>query len=123
MKDLQKKARDFLKERDWEQYHQPKDLLLGIVEEIGEFRNLVKWEQDPKKILKIIKDNHEEAEDFFGDVLWYLSSLANVCNVDLKGALDKVIKENEKRFPRHLVKGNVANPKTGGVDLKYKKKG
>jgi uncharacterized protein YabN with tetrapyrrole methylase and pyrophosphatase domain len=38
----------------WHQFHQPKDLLLGMVEEIGEFRNLIKWEQNPENIRKIV---------------------------------------------------------------------
>ena len=41
---FQKKIKQFAEERNWGQFHNPKDLLLGIVEEIGELRNIVKWE-------------------------------------------------------------------------------
>ena len=46
MNDVQKQIKKFAEDRNWSQFHNPKDLLLGIVEEIGEIRNIVKWEQD-----------------------------------------------------------------------------
>lgn len=115
------------KNRDWEQFHQPKDLLLGLIEEIGEFRNLIKWEQDPEKIKRIlVKDptpeHRAEVIDFFGDALWYIGSLADYCEVDLRVAARAIIDELEGRFPVAKVKGKTANPKTGGYDGKYTKK-
>jgi len=105
----QKEVKKFLEEREWTQYHTPKELLLGLVEEIGEFRNIIKWEKDENKVKQKIKNNFEEAEDFFGDMLWELSSLANYCEVDLSQALDKVIKKHKKRFPIDKVKGKHTN--------------
>jgi NTP pyrophosphatase (non-canonical NTP hydrolase) len=115
------------KERDWDQFHQPKDLLLGLIEEIGEFRNLVKWEQDPKKIRDILvtkatPEHRAEVVDFFGDALWYLGSLADYCKVDLIEASQLIITELDSRFPKQTVKGTTANPKTGGYDGKYSHK-
>jgi len=105
----QKIVKQFLQERDWEQYHTPKELLLGLVEEIGEFRNIIKWEKDEKKVKQKIQDNHEEIEDFFGDALWELCSLANYCDVNLSDALDKVIAKHKIRFPVDQVKGKHTN--------------
>jgi NTP pyrophosphatase (non-canonical NTP hydrolase) len=111
-------------DRDWHQFHQPKDLLLGIIEEIGEFRNLIKWEQNPDIIKRILVtdcslERKNEIINFFGDVLWYLASLADYCNIDLGEAMTEIIKELEQRFPIKKVKGSTANPKTGGFDGKY----
>ncbi|MFH0952560.1 MAG: MazG nucleotide pyrophosphohydrolase domain-containing protein [Patescibacteria group bacterium] len=105
----QKEVAEFIKERNWNKYHTPKELLLGMVEEIGEFRNIIKWERDEDRVLKKIKDNYEEIEDFFGDMLWELSSLANYCGVDLDQALDKVIKKHEIRYPVEAVKDKHTN--------------
>jgi dCTP diphosphatase len=112
-------------ERDWHQFHQPKDLLLGLIEEIGEFRNIVKWEQDPDRIREMLvtgcpPDRRAEIVDFFGDALWYLGSLADYCGVDLREAMDANIRELEGRFPVEKVRGSTANSKTGGFDGKYK---
>ena len=105
----QDKVEKFLEAREWRKYHTPKELLLGIVEEIGEFRNVIKWEQDEVKIKQKIDKNHEEIEDFFGDVMWSLCSLANYCDVDITEALDKVIIKHEKRFPVDQVRGRHTN--------------
>ena len=115
------------KEREWHQFHQPKDLLLGLIEEIGEFRNLIKWEQNPEKIHQLLVSNplpehRDEVLDFFGDALWYIGSLADYCEVDLAEASRAIVDELEGRFPKHKVKGTTANPKTGGYDRKYSKK-
>lgn len=105
----QKEVEKFLEEREWRKYHTPKELLLGMVEEIGEFRNIIKWEQDEEKILKKIQANSDEVEDFFGDMLWEICSLANYCGVDVSEALDKVIAKHKKRFPVDEVKGKHTN--------------
>jgi NTP pyrophosphatase (non-canonical NTP hydrolase) len=87
----------------------PKDLLLGMVEEIGEFRNIIKWEQNEEKIKEMIMKHHEEVEDFFGDILWELCSLANYCHVNISEALDKVIEKHRARYPVDKVKGRHTN--------------
>jgi dCTP diphosphatase len=95
----QKIVDEFMAERGWHKYHTPKELLLGLVEEIGEFRNIIKWSLDEETVKKKIIENHAEVENFFGDMLWELSSLANYCQVNLSEALDKVIEEHKTRFP------------------------
>lgn len=98
-----------VEEREWTQYHTPKELLLGMVEEIGEFRNIIKWEKDDEKVRQKIKEHFAEAENFFGDMLWELCSMANYCGVDLETALDKVIEEHTTRYPVEQVKGHHTN--------------
>jgi len=107
--EIQKQIEDFLIERDWRKYHTPKELLLAMVEEIGEFRNIIKWEQDEEKVKEKIKKNYDEVEDFFGDMMWELASLANYCDVNLHQALEKVISKHKKRFPTDEVKGKHTN--------------
>lgn len=111
----------FTKDRNWDQFHNPKDLLLGIVEEIGELRNIVKWEQDPEKLKKVLINNKKEVEDGVGDIFWFLSLLANSAGVNIDKAIKKVIKENEKRFPLKESKNNHTNRLLGGKDKKYDK--
>ena len=119
MNSYQKKIEAFSKARKWHQFYNPKDLLLGIVEEIGELRNVVKWEQDPAKLLKVLADNREEVEDNIGDLYWFLAILANEAGVDLDSAIKKVITRNTKRFPVARVKGHHTNLKLGGKDKQY----
>lgn len=117
----QKKIKEFCRERNWGQFHNPKDLLLGIVEEVGELRNTIKWEQDNEKLKAVIKENKEEFADNLADIFWFMSILANENDIDLDKAFDLVIKSNEKRFPTKEVKNHHTNVKMGGPDRKYKK--
>jgi len=112
----QKQIKKFCEQRGWDKFHNPKDLLLGIVEEIGELRNLIKWEQNPEVIKKVLLKHKEEVEDNIGDILWFLAILANSVNVDLGKALKKVIAANKKRFPLRKTKGKHTNIFLGGYD-------
>jgi NTP pyrophosphatase (non-canonical NTP hydrolase) len=105
----QKQVEAFLEERGWRKFHTPKELLLGMVEEIGEFRNIIKWEHDEGKVREKIMAKHDEVDDFFGDMLWELASLANYCEVNLSDALDRVIEAHKKRFPVEGTKGKHTN--------------
>ncbi len=119
---LQQKIREFAKEREWVNYcDDPRDYLLGIVEEVGEFRNFVKWINDRETVDRLIKENFDYIENTLGDILWFIFMLANRCGVDIKKAIEKVIEDNENRFPLEMVKGKHTNIFAGGIDLKFKK--
>lgn len=119
MNQYQKRIKKYAQDRNWSQFHNPKDLLLGIVEEIGEIRNVVKWEQDPKILQQVMMDNKEEVEDNIGDIYWFLALLANGCGINIDEAIEKVIESNEKRFPVADVKDNHTNRYLGGKDKQY----
>jgi dCTP diphosphatase len=119
MNDFQKRIKQFAEDREWNQFHNPKDLLLGIVEEVGEMRNIVKWEQDQEKLKKALLDNKDELEDNIGDLYWFLALLANSGGVNIDNAIDKVIKKNETRFPVKDVKSKHTNIHLGGKDKQY----
>lgn len=119
MNEFQKRIKQFSEERDWSQFHNPKDLLLGIVEEIGEIRNIVKWEQDINKLKSVLEANKEALEDNIGDIYWFLALLANGSGVNIDDAIDGVITKNEKRFPVSDVKSQHTNLYLGGKDKQY----
>ena len=119
MNHYQEQIKKFCEERNWNQFHNPKDILLGIVEEIGEFRNIVKWEQDPEVIKKLLFEKKEEVKDVVGDIFWFLSLLANSCDVDIDKAIQMTIEDNRKRFPVEKTKNKHTNIYLGGHDGKY----
>jgi NTP pyrophosphatase (non-canonical NTP hydrolase) len=119
---LQDKVRNFAEARNWtNNLDDPRDYLLGIVEEVGEFRNFVKWINNRDSVNKLIEENFDYIENTLGDILWFIFMLANRCGIDVKKAIEKVIEDNEKRFPVDLVKGKHTNIFAGGIDLKFKK--
>ncbi len=119
MNSFQKKIKKFSVDRDWEKFYNPKDLLLGIIEEIGEIRNLIKWEQDPKKLKLVLARNKKELEDDIGDIYWFLALLANENDIDLDNAIKRVLFRNQRRFPTRRVKSRHTNPHLGGKDKNY----
>lgn len=119
MNSYQEQIKKFSEERNWNQFYNPKDILLGIVEEIGELRNLIKWEQNPEIIKKLLKENKEEVKDAVGDIYWFLSLLANSCDVDIDEAIQMTIEDNKKRFPIEKTKNRHTNIHLGGHDGKY----
>lgn len=116
MNKFQKQIAKFAKDRNWGQYHNPKDLLLGIVEEIGEMRNLIKWEQDPEVIQALLLKKKADVNDGVGDIYWFLALIANQTGVDIDEAISKVISANEKRFPLKKTKNRHTNIHLGGHD-------
>jgi dCTP diphosphatase len=119
MNNFQKRIEKFVEKRDWGQFHNPKDLLLGVVEEIGEIRNFVKWEQDPVTLKKVLADHRKELEDDIGDIYWFLALLANGNGIDVDDAIGGVIRKNEKRFPVKDVKSTHTNLYLGGKDKQH----
>lgn len=119
MNPYQEQIKQFCEERNWSQFHNPKDLLLGLVEEVGEFRNIVKWVNDPEVTKKVISENKEEAKDAIGDMYWFLACLANVCNIDIDEAIKMTIEDNKKRYPVDKTKDKHTNIHLGGHDGKY----
>lgn len=119
MNQFQKRVDAFSEKRNWRQYHNPKDLLLGIVEEVGELRNIIKWEQDPEKLRTALETHRGEVEDDIGDLYWFLCLLANSAGVDIDEAIMRVIEKNELRFPPEKTTSQHTNTHLGGHDGKY----
>ncbi len=117
MREAQEQIKKFNDELDWSSPSCVKDLLLNMNEEIGELWNIIKW-VDTDTQLKLVEENKEEVENFVGDMIYLILKVAYLYGIDSKTAIDKVIKEYEKRFPKEKAKGTHGNVRAGGVDLK-----
>lgn len=91
--DLQSAVREFNARRGWHRLHNPRDLLLSLVAEVGELAELVAFRPplDPAPRRKL--------EDEVADVFIYLASLAESCEIRLDRAVERKLEENEGRFP------------------------
>ena len=117
MEEIQNKIKEFNDKRLWSDPASIKDLLLNMNEEIGEFWNIIKW-VNVETQMKLIKENQGEVDNFIGDMLYLILKISYLCDVDSKKAIRDVLDEYEKRFPIDKTKGNHANLKAGGIDLK-----
>jgi len=98
--ELRRDYRAFIRERDWEQFHDPKSLILALTGEVGELAELFQWVpaadaqrefSDPAR--------KSRAEEEMSDVLLYLLGLANALDVDLVAAAQRKLRANDARFP------------------------
>lgn len=109
---LRDRMRAFARERDWEQFHDPKSLALALFGEVGELAELLQWlpADEAAKLADQEPLNARLGEEI-SDVLIYLVRLADVCNVDLPEAVARKMESSEARFRPRDVEG-VAPTKT-----------
>jgi NTP pyrophosphatase (non-canonical NTP hydrolase) len=104
MKNLLKVIRNFNAERDWEQYHSPKNLAMALLVEAAELAEQFQW-LTQKESYQITENKRAAIRDEIGDVLIYLVNIADKCGIDpLKAAHDK-IEKNRIKYPAEKVRG------------------
>lgn len=110
--ELRDAMREFTRERDWEQFHDPKSLLLALTGEVGELAELFQWlPADQAVQLACAEPLRRRASEELADILLYLVRLADVLQVDLPQAAKHKLAANRTRFPSDEVHG--AAPRKG----------
>jgi NTP pyrophosphatase (non-canonical NTP hydrolase) len=90
----------FRNERDWEQFHNPKDLALAINVEAGELLELFLWKNANEA-------NKEKVKDELADVFAYAFLLAEKYGFDVKEIVLNKIKKNSEKYPIEKAKGTA----------------
>jgi dCTP diphosphatase len=109
-------ARQFRAERDWEQFQDPKSVMLALVGEVGELAELLQW-LPADRARELIADEplHTRVAEELADVLVYLVGLAEQCGVDLGSAALAKIETSAAKHPVEASRGRApdrsANPK------------
>jgi dCTP diphosphatase len=89
----------FVDARDWRQFHNPKNLVLALMGEVGEVAELVQWLTPEEAADLAGGDGHEAVADELADVAIYLLRLADELDVDLAAAVEAKLARNVRRFP------------------------
>jgi len=106
MKDLIKDLRAFAAERDWEQFHSPKNLAMALSVEVAEIVEIFQWlTQDESRNLDFKK--REKVKEEIGDVLIFLINLADKLGIDAVEAAKEKLKINRTKYPAELVRGKA----------------
>uniref|UniRef100_A0ACD5X031 Uncharacterized protein n=1 Tax=Avena sativa TaxID=4498 RepID=A0ACD5X031_AVESA len=107
LEELRQRMAHFARERDWEQFHSPRNLLLALVGEVGELSEIFQWKGEVPKGLPGWDDAEKEhLGEELADVLLYLVRLSDMCGVDLgKAALGKM-DINARKYPVGQCKGS-----------------
>jgi len=104
--ELKERLQLFASERDWNQFHSPKNLSMALIVEAGELMEHFQWlTQEQSKNLP--PEKHEEVEQELADILIYLIRLAQKLDVDLFAAARKKMDLNEEKYPSEIVRGSA----------------
>ncbi|XP_058093512.1 uncharacterized protein LOC131239699 [Magnolia sinica] len=107
LEELKQKMADFAKERDWDQFHSPRNLLLALVGEVGELSEIFQWKGEVPKGLPDWKDEEKvHLGEELSDVLLYLVRLSDICGVDLGKAALRKVHLNAIKYPVTQCKGS-----------------
>lgn len=110
IRDLTELVKSFCSERDWDQFHGPKDLAIGISTEAGELLDLFRFKNDSEIIAKLNDSVNsvyrEKVENEIADVLFFILRFAQLNDIDLSKALINKISKNAEKYPLEKYKGS-----------------
>ena len=97
---LQRKLREFAAARDWEQYHNPKNLAMALAVEAGELQEIFQW-LTPEESVAVtnIPNVKHDVEEEIADVINYVLRIADVLNIDVERAVLNKINKNAEKYP------------------------
>jgi dCTP diphosphatase len=105
LQDLSRQLEQFARDRDWKQFHSPKNLASALVVEAAELLEHFQWlTEDQSRQLEPRMRDAVAAE--MADVLLYLLQLSAAVGVDLVDAAQAKVRANALKYPVHLAKGS-----------------
>lgn len=96
----------FARERDWEQFHSPKNLAMALAGEAGELLEHFQWLTEQQSAELSAEKKRQVAHEL-ADILNYLVRLAERLDIDLLAAADEKIAINAARYPADKVRGDA----------------
>lgn len=102
---LQAKIAKFVEERDWSQFHNPKDLAISLSLEASEVLEHFQW-KNSEEMLKHVQEHKEDVADELADVLYWVLLMANYLNIDVVAASECKLLKNATKYPVEKAKGN-----------------
>ena len=98
---------NFVKERDWSQFHSPKNISMALSIEASELMDIFKWDKDGDSKVKMSEGiSRQEAIDELADIIIYAIAFANRNNIDISSAIEQKMEKNEKKYPVDKFKGH-----------------
>lgn len=96
--------RQFAKDRDWGQFHKPKDLAISLSLEANEVLELFQWKNE-EEVRDLLENDKEKLAHELVDVLAYLVQIADAAEIDLWSACKTKMELNAKKYPVEKAKG------------------
>lgn len=105
IKRIQEKIRSFRDERDWMQFHNPKDMATAIAIEAAELQEIFLW-KSPSEALQLVELKKERVHEEIADIAVYLFELADNLGIDLIAAMEEKLLKNARKYPAEHVRGS-----------------
>lgn len=106
LEEIRRQVADFARDRDWDQFHSIRNLILAMVGEVGEVAEIVQWASDDGVEELLSSGGRERLAQELADVLIYLVRIADKSGIDLADAVDQKLIENDAKYPRDKARGN-----------------
>jgi dCTP diphosphatase len=107
IEDLRKEIARFAAERDWDQFHSIRNLVLAMVGEVGEVAEILQWTDDSKVGELLNSGGRERLAEELADVLIYLIRVADRSGIDLESAVREKLVANDRKYPADLARGSA----------------
>lgn len=106
IEELTELVRKFCEERDWDQFHNPKDLAIGISTEANELLDIFRFQRE-EDIKNIFEDDQRRThvEEEIADVFFFVLRFAQMNQIDLASALKSKMMKNAKKYSVEKAKG------------------
>jgi NTP pyrophosphatase (non-canonical NTP hydrolase) len=105
IEELTERIRSFVAAREWQQYHNPKDMAVAIAAEAGELMQHFVWQQ-PDQLDARVREHREEIASEIADVGILLFEMADLLGMKLGDVMAAKIAHNEQRYPVEKSRGN-----------------
>lgn len=107
--DLKDRVLAFAREREWAQFHAPKNLSMALAAEAGELMEHFLWASaDDSKTLMADEKKRAKIEEELADVIIYGLEFANMTGIDLAAAIERKMAANAEKYPVEKSRGNSA---------------
>jgi len=101
LENIRDKVNQFVEERDWKQFHSPRNLAESISIEAAELLEIFQWGQ------KLGPEEHEHLREELADVMIYCISMANALEIDMSSAIMEKLEKNARKYPIDKATGNA----------------
>ena len=103
---IKKEIKEFVDERDWEQFHTPKNLSMALSVEASELLEIFQW-QKADEYKNANEKEKEMIKEEIADIFYYLVRISEKLDINIEEAFLNKMKKNRKKYPKELVKGKA----------------
>jgi dCTP diphosphatase len=107
LNELRGRINQFVRERDWEQFHSPKNLAMAMIVEAAEVVEHFQWDT-PEESARFDDEKREQVAHELADTFVYLLRIAEVTGIDLIAAANRKIDLNAQKYPVEKARGSNA---------------